>query len=100
MSWAQRPTNHNAGPDRRGIAHTLDAKMKQPEVLAQDPLESKSTSERGHPFSGTRETWLAPLASVPELDNPLFPETIATLPGPIRGSLGREQGESTWDPLN
>src|SRR5208337_3240557 len=27
-------------------------------------------------------------------------ETIATLPGPIRGSLGREQGESTWDPLN
>ena len=30
----------------------------------------------------------------------LISETIATLPGPIRGSLGREQGESTWDPLN
>jgi len=29
-----------------------------------------------------------------------LPEIIATLPGPIRGSLGREQGESTWDPLN
>src|SRR5208337_5374521 len=29
-----------------------------------------------------------------------FFETIATLPGLIRGSLGREQGESTWDPLN
>ena len=38
LFWAQRPTNHDAGPDRRGLAHPLDAKMKQPQVLAQDAL--------------------------------------------------------------
>ncbi len=28
----------DGGPDRRGLAHPLDAKMKQPQVLAKDAL--------------------------------------------------------------
>jgi len=40
MAQAQRPTNDDAGPDRRGLAHPLDAKMKRPQVLVQDALWS------------------------------------------------------------